>query len=122
MYSYHENGLRAVFLGFDMTRSDLPLRVAFPVMMSNIFQWLRPDKFGFSSSHMKAGKSFTIHLEPQTNNLSIRTPSGKWEEHRLRSNPFEYANTGEVGIYTVVEGEKWRYFAVNLVDERESNI
>lgn len=122
MYSYHKNGLRALFLGFDMTRSDLPLRVAFPVMMSNIFQWLRPDKFGFSSSQMKAGKSFTIHLDPQTNNFSIRTPSGEWEEYRLKSNPFEYAHTGEVGIYTVAEGEKWRHFAVNLVDEWESNI
>ena len=36
--------------------------------------------------------------------------------------PFQYVNTGEVGIYTVEEGEKWHYFAVNLVDESESDI
>ncbi len=122
MYSYQKSGLRAVFLGFDLTRSDLPLRVAFPVMMSNIFQWLGPKKLGFSSSQINAGNPFTISLEPQTKNFSIRTPSGKWDEHRLESNPFDYANTGEVGIYTVVEGEKWRYFAVNLLDEWESDI
>jgi hypothetical protein len=122
MYSYHKSGLRAVFLGFDLSRSDLPLRVAFPVMMSNIFQWLGPNKLGFSSSQIKAGNPFTISLEPQTKNFSIRTPLGKWDEHRLKSNPFDYAHTGEVGIYTVVEGEKSRYFAVNLVDEWESDI
>jgi type VI protein secretion system component VasF len=27
-----------------------------------------------------------------------------------------------VGIYTVADGEKWRYFAVNLVNESESDI
>jgi hypothetical protein len=122
MYSYHKSGLRAVFLGFDLTRSDLPLRVAFPVMMSNIFQWFRPNKLGFSSSQIKAGESFTIYLEPQTRNFSIRTPSGRWEEHRLKSNPFNYVNAGEVGIYTVVEGKKFRHFAVNLGDEWESDI
>ncbi|NIS59469.1 MAG: VWA domain-containing protein [Proteobacteria bacterium] len=122
MYSYHKSGIRAVFLGFDLTRSDLPLRVAFPVMMSNIFQWLGPTKLGFSSSQIKAGNPFTIYLEPQTKDFSIRTPSGRWNEHRLKSNPFDYANTREVGIYTVIEGEKWKHFAVNLVDEWESDI
>jgi Ca-activated chloride channel family protein len=122
MYSYQKSFLRAVFLGFDLTRSDLPLRVAFPVMMSNIFQWFGPHKLGFSSSQIKAGDPFTIYLEPQTKKLSIRTPSGKWGEHRPISNPFDIAHTGEVGIYTVVEGEDWRHFAVNLLDERESDI
>ena len=122
MYSYQKGALRAVFLGFDLIKSDLPLRVAFPVMMSNIFQWLHPNKLRFSSSQMKAGKSFPIYLEPQTTNFSIRTPSGKWEKHSLESNPFRYVNTDEVGIYTVVEGEKWKHFAVNHLDESESDI
>jgi hypothetical protein len=122
MYSYQKGALRAVFLGFDLTKSDLPLRVAFPVMMSNIFQWLHPNKLRFSSSQMKAGKSFSLYLEPRTTHFSIRIPSGKWEKHSLESNPFRYVNTDEVGIYTVVEGEKLKYFAVNLVDESESDI
>ncbi len=122
MYSYQKSGLRSVFLGFDLTKSDLPLRVAFPVMMSNIFQWLRPNKLRFSSAQIKAGNSFDMHLEAQTKNFSIHTPSGKWEKHSVESNPFSYVNTGEVGIYMVVEGEKRRYFAVNLVDESESDI
>ena len=122
MYSYQKSGLRAVFLGFDLTRSDLPLRVAFPVMMSNIFQWLHPNKLRFSSSQIKAGRTFDVYLEPRTKDFSILTPSGKWEKHQAKSNPFDYANTDEVGIYSVVEGEKWRYFAVNLADESESDI
>jgi hypothetical protein len=122
MYTYEKSGLRAVFLGFDLTRSDLPLRVAFPVMMSNIVQWLHPHVLRFTSLKTKAGKPFDIHLESQTGEFSIGTPSGKWEKQRTKSNPFTYADTGKVGIYTVIENEKWRNFAVNLLDESESDI
>ncbi|MBW2060412.1 MAG: hypothetical protein JRI95_02495 [Deltaproteobacteria bacterium] len=122
MYAYQKSGLRAVFLGFDLTSSDLPLRVAFPVMMSNIFQWLHPNKLRVSSRQITAGEPFTFKLEAKTKAFSIRTPSGKWEKYERTASPFRYTGTGEVGIYSVIEGEKWRDFAVNLLDESESNI
>jgi hypothetical protein len=122
MYAYEENGLRAVYLGFDLTRSDLPLRVAFPVMMSNIFEWLQPRKLMFSSSQTIAGMSFPLYLGPETEDFSVAGPSGQWEKYRAQTNPFNYVNTGKVGIYTVADGENWRYFAVNLVNESESDI
>jgi hypothetical protein len=122
MYAYKKNGLRAVYLGFDLTRSDLPLRVAFPVMMSNIFEWLQPRKLLFTSSQIEAGRPFPVYLGPQTSAFSIAPPSGKWEEYRPQSNPFNYEQTGKVGIYTVAEGKRWRHFAVNLVNESESDI
>jgi hypothetical protein len=122
MYSYEENGLRAVYLGFDLTRSDLPLRVAFPVMMSNIFEWLQPRKLLFTSSQIIAGMPSSLYLGPQTEEFSVVGPSGKWEKYRAETNPFDYMSTGKVGIYTVAEGEKWRYFAVNLLNESESDI
>jgi von Willebrand factor type A domain/Aerotolerance regulator N-terminal len=122
MYAYEEGGLRAVYLGFDLTRSDLPLRVAFPVMMSNIFEWLQPRTLLFSSSQTRSGLPFMIHLGPRTERFSVAPPSGKWEEYPAQPNPFNYENTSDVGIYTVAEGEKWRHFAVNLEDETESDI
>ncbi len=122
MHVYQQNKLRAVFLGFDLSDSDLPLRVAFPVMMSNIFNWLYPNKLRFSSLQTKAGETFPIYLKTRTRKFKIQRPSGKWETHYSDANIFEYANTGEAGIYTVAEGKKWRYFAVNLADESESDI
>jgi len=122
MFAYEKSGLRAVYVGFDPTRSDLPLRVAYPVLMSNIFDWLVPHHLRFSTSQVKAGEPFPIYVGPRTENFSVATPSGKWYRYPFQSNPFEYVNTREVGIYTVEEGEKWRYFAVNLVDESESDI
>ncbi|MBW2154297.1 MAG: BatA and WFA domain-containing protein [Deltaproteobacteria bacterium] len=122
MYAYEDEGIRAVFLGFDITRSDLPLKVAFPVMMSNIINWLNPHKLQFSSLHARAGTPVSIYVSPDTEYISVRPPRGKWERYRIKSNPFIYTNTRKVGIYTVLENNKRRRFTVNLLDESESTI
>ncbi len=122
MYAFEENGLRAVLLGFDFTRSDLPLKVAFPVMMSNIFNWLNPHKLEFSILQTRAGEAFDIYFNPQTELIYTRAPYEKWDKHPVKMNPFRYGNTGRVGIYTIAENGKERYFTVNLADESESDI
>jgi hypothetical protein len=122
MYVFETNALRAVLIGFDVTRSDLPLKIAFPVMMSNIFNWLNPHKLEFSTFQIQAGETFDIYLNPQTDSLYTRAPHEKWEKHPVKMNPFKYRNTGTVGIYTIAENGKERYFTVNLADESESDI
>jgi hypothetical protein len=122
MYTYEEGGLRAVLLGFDLTKSDLPLKVAFPVMMSNIVNWLNPHKLEFSTLQTRAGEPFDIYLDPQTNTFYTRAPQEKWERQRAKANPFRYNHTRKVGIYSISENDKQRYFSVNLADVSESDI
>ena len=122
IYAYEKDGLRAVLMGFDLSQSDLPLKVAFPVMMSNIINWLNPHRLEFSTLNTRAGEPFEIYLKPQTSKFYTRAPQEKWERHRASSNPFKYTRTQKVGIYTISEGDKQRYFTVNLADEIESDI
>jgi hypothetical protein len=122
VYTYEEGGLRAVLLGFDLTKSDLPLRVAFPVMMSNIFNWLNPQKLEFSTLQTRAGEPFDVYLDPETTVFYTRAPQEKWEKHLATMNPFRYTHTRKVGVYTISENDKQRYFTVNLTDESESDI
>lgn len=122
MYAYEKDGLRAVVMGFDLSQSDLPLKVAFPVMMSNIINWLNPHRLKFSTLHTRAGEPFEIYLKPQTSTFYTRAPQEKWERHRTSANPFRYTHTQKVGIYTISENDKQRYFTVNLADETESDI
>lgn len=122
MYAYQKDTLRAVFLGFDVMKSDLPFKVAFPVMMSNVINWLNPNKLSFSTLHTKAGEPFSIYLRPQTQEFTVRAPGQKWEKYQVASNPFNYTDTRRVGVYSISENEKRRYFTVNLLDETESNI
>jgi hypothetical protein len=109
-------------MGFDLSESDLPLKVAFPVMMSNIINWLNPHRLKFSTLDTRAGEPFEIYLKPQTSTFYTRAPLEKWERHRASANPFRYTRTQKVGIYTISENDKQRYFTVNLVDEIESDI
>ena len=122
MYSYSEGALRAVFFGFDFTRSDLPLKIAFPVMMSNIFHWLNPHKLEFSVLQTQTGRFFDIYLKPQTDVFYTRAPLEKWKRQEANTNPFRYVNTHKVGVYTIAENDRQRHFTVNLFDESESDI
>ena len=122
MYEFEKNALRVVLLGFDISKSDLPLKVAYPVMMSNIFNWLNPHKLEFSTFQIQAGETFDIYSTPQTDILFTRAPNEKWEKHQITTNPLEYQNTGTVGVYTIAENGKERYFTVNLANESESDI
>jgi hypothetical protein len=122
IYAHKQEGLRWIFFGFDLKQSDLPLRVAFPVMMSNMLQWLYPHKLQFSTAQVKAGDPYPLYFGAKTDHLLVMPPQGQWQEFSVQDNPFYYADTQKVGLYKVAEGEKRRHFAVNLVDETESDI
>ena len=122
MYSYEKNALRAVFLGFDIERSDLPLRLAFPVIMGNIINWLSPNKLHSSTMKTQAGDPIELNLLPDTTEIMIKAPNEKSRKYQVTQNPFPYPGTEQVGIYSLSEKDKRRYFTVNLVDELESDI
>jgi Ca-activated chloride channel homolog len=122
IYAYEKEGLRAVLINFDLKQSDLPFRVAFPVLMTNCFRWLQPHQFSFAPLQVKAGESFPLYLRPATQSVSIVLPSGKWMQQSVLSSPFPFQHTEKAGVYTVLEKKKRTYFAVNLFDESESDI
>ena len=122
MYRYEDENLRIALLTFDITRSDLPVKIAFPVMMSNIINWLTPNKLDFSTSDIRAGEVYPIHLAPDSTEVSVRAPGDRWKKIEVSDNPFLFTDTLRVGVYTLSEDKKDRYFTVNLLDERESDL
>jgi len=122
IYTYKEAGVRAVFLGFDLTRSDLPLRVAFPVLLSNIINWLNPQKLTDSAFRANAGEPYPIYLSPHTQEFFVRPPGQRAQKYAADTNPVVFTATTDVGVYTITENQKPRYFTVNLVNAAESDI
>jgi len=114
--------LRAVHVGFDLLDSDLPLRVAFPVLMSNILEWLSPQHGTFVSHQVRAGEPYTIEIDSSAADVSLRLPSGDWIKVPVTENPLVFRDTSQVGIYTVKVGKKTQRFGVNLVSREESDI
>lgn len=122
VYAYEKKNLRAVLFAFDLTHTNLPRKVAFPILMNNVFRWLFPYKFEFASFQTKAGTTYPLHLRKPLQAVTIQTPSGKKETYLPEASPFPFLNTKEVGIYLAQQGRNHQFFAVNLLDENESDI
>ena len=122
IYSLQDDGLRLVYIGFDLLKSDLPLRVAFPVMIGNIFNWLYPNKLDFSSQQVRAGENYPVYFETGVEEITVTAPDGEASILSVRDNPYLYENTLKAGLYSVEAGGDDFDFAVNLVSSSESDI
>jgi Ca-activated chloride channel homolog len=122
-YAVDEGNLKAVFVGFDLYRTDLPLRVAFPLLISNAVRWLAPNHLDDASLMFSAGQPLTAAVPADTGEATLTDPAGV--RHTLvpdANGRVSYADTTLVGVYTLQAGSFSQRFAVNLLNEDESNI
>jgi Ca-activated chloride channel homolog len=66
-------GRRLALIGFDLAESDLPLQVAFPLLMSNLVEHLLPVAEGILPSSMPLGESVTASIDPAIERVSVVT-------------------------------------------------
>jgi Mg-chelatase subunit ChlD len=123
IYALDEGGLKAIFIGFDLYRTDFPLRVAFPLFVSNALRWLSPSRLEDAGLQLRTGHPLTISLPAGVTEATLSDPAGL--DHPLRADAdgrASFVHTAKVGIYTVRAGRWEQRFALNLLDEAESNI
>ncbi|HXV83836.1 MAG TPA: VWA domain-containing protein, partial [Candidatus Binatia bacterium] len=114
--------LRLLFIAFDLMASDLPLRVAFPLLFHNAIEWFQPRGVEFPAENAKAGTPFALRLPVGDSDLEITTPGGKKEQLKVAASPVVFADTSEAGFYRYKSASREGTFAVNLFDEDESQI
>lgn len=119
-------GRRVAVLTFDLHASDLPLKVAFPILTSNLVNWLAPAGGLEVPATLRPGDPVTLHPDVSTTQVVVESPSGRRWTYPATGEPIPFAETGEPGIYTVYQsapsGEFADHFAVNLFSESESDI
>lgn len=123
IYALDEGGLKAIFVGFDLYRTDFPLRVAFPLFVSNALRWLYPRQIEDAGLQLTTGQPLTVSLPAGSGAATVVDPTGK--SHQLRPDAdgrISFVETTHAGIYGVKAGSWEQRFAVNLLDEGESNI
>jgi hypothetical protein len=64
-------GHRVGVIGFDLGESDLPLQVAFPLLMSNLTDVLLPAVEGILPSSMRLGESVSVTVDPRIERVSV---------------------------------------------------
>jgi hypothetical protein len=117
-----DGGLRLVYVGFDLARSNFPLQAAFPVFVSQSLEWLRPRGDGLRATHIAAGEARPIRVPVAAAQVTVRAPSGGSVTLDARDGSALFGATAEAGIYRYTTGGAERYFAVTAGDARESDV
>jgi Ca-activated chloride channel family protein len=122
LYALDKGKLRVLFFGFDLMASDLPLRVAFPILFHNALEWFEPQRLEFPGQRVQAGEPLALRLPNSDGPVEITAPSGQKESFSGAATSVVFADTFQAGFYTYKSGEREGRFAVNLLDEDESQI
>jgi hypothetical protein len=69
------DGRRVVALGFDLKQSDLPLRVAFPILLVNTLEWFAGTDGGLVAS-FATGRPIRLMAPPEATELAVRDAAG----------------------------------------------
>jgi len=119
LYALESKFLKFLYIPFDLTDSDLPLRASFPVLISNSVNWLTDGYKREEIIQLKTGDSFIIgRADPDFDESSIVFPTGK--RAVIQGNYFD--ETNQSGLYKFEYADTLYFGAVNLNSSDESNI
>jgi hypothetical protein len=108
-------GSKVVAMAFSPEQSDLPLQVAFPILVQNLVNYLEPQA-ALADTTVQAGLPVAL----PASNLTVTEPDGR----NVRASSSSFADTTEPGIYAVKDshGNPVATFAVNAGSAAESNL
>jgi hypothetical protein len=122
-------GRRVAVVAFDLHQSDLPLQVAFPILISNLVDWLQPPTSVDVPPQLGAGDPISIRPLPEADEIVVTPPGTGAKSTALKpSSTVSFAGTDGLGVYTVQQMAKGQplgdpeHFAVNLFSRDESDI
>jgi hypothetical protein len=122
-----QGGRRVAVLTFDLHNSDLPLQLAFPILMSNLMMWYAPAQIVDAPDGLVTGQPLAIRPRADADGYRVTAPDGAQETFLLEAMRALYTGTTLPGIYTVelLAGERViaeQQVAANLFAPDESDI
>lgn len=127
---------RIAILAFDLHQSDLPLQVAFPLLLANLINFLSPGG-GNDPTSLSPGQPLVVGVDPASTEVRLTRPDGirlssrpmLFQERALhvQDGQLLYADTNALGVYTVEflrdgQVQMTTRWAVNLFTPEESRI
>ena len=118
-------GFKFMALGFDVRRSDLPLRVAWPLLLLNSINWFTDEDAQYLSS-FRTGDVWRVPVGGQASQVKLEKPGGASELVPVHEGRAVYLGqrSGFYKLETQTPGGEPQtvQFAANLLDEAESAI
>ncbi len=121
------NARQVAVFSFDLRDSNLPLLIAWPVLMANLLDWFSPAEIVSLPDGLSVGDALVIQPPLFAESLRVTAPDGGVQILPVRGDALVYSDTDQLGIYLleiVVAGEvkQRQHFAVNLFATGESDI
>ncbi len=121
------NARQIAILPFDLRDSNLPLLIAWPVLMANLMDWFSPADIVSLPDGLSVGDVLMISPPLLAESIRITTPDGSVRELPATGDRVAFANTEQLGLYRLEilqDGEvtSAQSFAVNLFGAGESDI
>jgi hypothetical protein len=107
LVAWERGGYRCMACGIDLSRSDLGLKSAFPILLQNYFQWYGPRTDGQSRYTLIAGERVR-RLEDESFKVSGDSVATE------RYGPDLFLTPSEAGIFRWTSGGEEGYLAVNV--------
>lgn len=122
-----QNGFRIGLITFDLRDSDLPLQIAFPILMANITGWLAPGRAVAAADLLQPGDPAAITPGAGTTAVLVDKPDGDRWLGEVSGGELIFDETVRPGLYRVTlrdaGGDRAAgSFAVNLFTDAESDI
>jgi Ca-activated chloride channel family protein len=115
-------GTRLLAFGWNFLDSDLPLRVGFPVLLSNSINWLAQSADSAPAMRVRPGAVLDFPAPPEADRAEVILPDGRRTRISVRDGQVTFADTGRVGPYRLQAADReWR-FAVDLRSAAESDL
>jgi hypothetical protein len=120
-------GQRVAVLTFDLHASNLPLKISFPILVSNLMAWYAPARPFDAGEVIRPGDPAVIRPQATTTAYRVRLPDGSTQTVAVEEGRLTFADTGQLGAYevTLLAGDQPQLagsFAVNLFSPEESRI
>jgi Ca-activated chloride channel family protein len=119
---------RLAVLAFDLHDSDLPLQIAFPILTSNLVNWLLPEGAPRFPAIVHPGDPVPMQPGPDSAGIAVTAPDGERYQLDVGEEMPVFAATDQLGAYLVeyrdAAGSVFQssVLAVNLFDAAESDI
>ena len=121
------NARQIAILPFDIRDSNLPLLIAYPILMANLLDWFSPADIVSLPDGLSVGDPLVIQPPLLADGVRITLPTGETRDLPVNGSALVFTDTNQLGLYRleiVQAGEVARSqnFAVNLFATGESDI
>ena len=121
------NARQVAILPFDLRDSNLPLLIAWPVLMANLLDWFSPSEIVSLPNGLSVGDALVIQLPLLADSVRVTAPDGTTHDLPANDQTLVFSDTRQLGLYLLEilqagEVTQRQRFAVNLFATGESDI